>query len=320
MLNMQQSVIATLVFHDILNYPMTAWEVFQFQIAEDKPAASFGDVLTMLEKLREIGEIEEKNGFYFLRARSALVEERIERTKIAEEKWHRTRKTLSLLRMTPFIRGAALAGSIARQHTGPLSDIDFLAITQAGRIWTGRFFLTLFALLTGRLRPGWYTRRFFPLARRGKKGSFSNKLCLSHYLATTNPVSQNQNLYTALMHAQITPLWGMENFEEFFSVNEWIHKYLPNFEPCVLQRKTFARSRTLSLLQGFFELPFTGPWGDLLERVLRSAQMFLIRHNPLTASPGKVAVRDTELAFHPNLRDEEVLDNFAKKMAGSYGS
>src|SRR3989338_4541626 len=138
--------------------------------------------------------------------------------KIAEEKWHKVHWLLSNMRMVPFIRAIALSGSMGRGAAATTSDIDLFVITKKNRIWTGRFFLTLFTLLSWRLRPGWYTRLFFPFVRHGAARSVANKICLHHYVADSAQLT-HRNLYTAVLHASLMPLWGSAYFERFFKEN-----------------------------------------------------------------------------------------------------
>ena len=109
---------------------------------------TFGETVQNLEQLKQQKIIEEKNGYYFLKGRGHLYEERIEKMKIADEKWHKVRWLLSATRAVPFIRGIALSGSMGRGAAAATSDIDIFVITEKNRIWTGRFFLTLFTLLS----------------------------------------------------------------------------------------------------------------------------------------------------------------------------
>lgn len=322
-------ILATLAYHDVLAMPLTAWEVYRWQIAANLPRAdrareqqplvgqevvSLAGVMQELEHLRADGSIGEMNGYYFLEGRETLYAERIERMKAAEAKWHKAQWAISCLRAAPFIRGAALAGSMGRGMAVSLSDIDLFIITEKNRIWTGRFFLTMLALLNWRLRPGRYTRLLYPFARKGPKGSYADKLCLNHYVSLTGMAMRNKNLYTAMTRTQILPLWGEQYFAEFYARNAWIFSYVPNALAATTSCKTITHGRLFAAAQRIGEAILAGFVGDIVERMMRAGQLWLIAKNPLTKKPGKVEVSDAELAFHPSLRDEEVLDNFKGKM------
>lgn len=332
-----ESVLGTISFHDTLDFPLTAWEVFQYAIAPEKihalakkevkiaPSAAgiekavpfnmpLAATMDALQKLTHLGIIGQYNGYYFLAGRSELYTLRIEQMKIAEEKWHKARRVLSFLRTSPFVRASALAGSLGRACAPISSDVDLLIICAAGRIWTTRFFLTLFAALTWRLRPGMRTKYLFPFVRKGQGGSVADKLCLNHYISEDGLALSCQTLYTALMNARIIPLWGKPYFEDFYSNNDWIRHYLPNAIFCAENKKSFGDSGAYRKIQKLMEFALSGWIGDMVEKILGWAQKKLIENNPLTRLPGLIITGSDELAFHPNKRDEEITALFEKKM------
>ena len=313
--------LAAIVFHDTLNHPLTAWEVFRFGLRSEGTANSgqpiqirkYADALDRLEQLKEQGIIEEKNGFYFLAGRIALYASRMQRTNIADQKWRNVRGLLSAMRMAPFIRAIALSGSMGRGAAGHESDIDIFVITEKNRIWTGRFFLTLFTLFSWRLRPGWYTRLFFPFVRHGAGRSVANKICLHHYAADGAQLA-HRNAYTASLHASLMPLWGREAFTRFLNANGWIYGYLPHAVFSEKNRRMVAPSHVLRKLQRAGEFFLRGFFGNFFENAIGLLQKLLIAHNPLTKLPGNVVIEGGELAFHPTTRDKDILDRFAIKM------
>jgi len=314
---LRELILATLVYHDILNYPMTAWEIFRLQLQPEAQSVkckvqSYGEVLAEMETLKRDNVVGERNGFYMLKGREGLYEDRILQTKIAEEKWHRVRGAISLLRHVPFVRALALAGSIAMGAAKRGSDIDLFVIAEKNHIWTARFFLTVFAMLSGKLRSGRITKLFFPFVRGVREGASVDKLCVNHYVATDALLLKNQSLFTASEYARLVPLWGAEVFEKFFKANEWIQGYFPNLVIAAENRKAEQFSR--SSIQRFFEPPFFRICGVMAEKLLRALQLAFIRKNPLTELGGRIVADDHELAFHPETPEPKILDKFGKKM------
>ena len=88
-LNLEKAIISVLVYHDLLDYPLTALEIFKYldkSFLKDHP--SLFEVQTCLEKSPWLKNIlEQKKGFYFIQGREKLAAKRISRRKIADKKW-----------------------------------------------------------------------------------------------------------------------------------------------------------------------------------------------------------------------------------------
>ncbi|MEA2113280.1 MAG: hypothetical protein U9P63_01305, partial [Patescibacteria group bacterium] len=191
MTSLEKSILATIVYYDVLDRPLNAWEIFRYMIRRRKADKTrlfrsacnntLNFVLDALEnslKLREI--ISQKNGFYFLRGREKIIKERIERQKIADQKWKKARKVIRFLQLIPFIRLVMVSGSLAMNNTKDRSDIDILIVSKFGRIWTCRGLTTLFIHLIGQRRHSNLTK---------------NRLCLNHYLTDRSLKIPCKSLY-----------------------------------------------------------------------------------------------------------------------------
>ena len=103
MLHLRNSILSTIVYYDILDFPLTMIEVHKFLINPARlnrtdrgiGSISLGDVHQELSSLHRSGIIGSKNGFYFLSGRDGVYDVRIEREKITTAKW---KKFLRLLK------------------------------------------------------------------------------------------------------------------------------------------------------------------------------------------------------------------------------
>ncbi|MDO8557593.1 MAG: nucleotidyltransferase domain-containing protein [bacterium] len=302
---MSSEILATLTYHDILNCPLTAWEVFRLQIADERHFVinDYAATLEELERLKTEGSIGEKNGFYFLKGRESLYEERIERTKTAEEKWHEVLWVLKLFPSAPFVRSAFLSGSVATGNATKGSDVDVMVVAEKGRIWTARLFLSLLVLSCGKLRA----------TRLSKKTS--GKICLNHYVTTISLGLKARGLYNAATYVRIIPIFNPEMLKKFYDANRWIFRFFPNASAEKLHQKTFPENPFFLRLRWLVEAPLRGRFGDLVERGLSYVQKIFIQKNPLTQSRiGRIVAEDEELAFHPDSPEREILDKFTGKM------
>jgi len=144
----------------------------------------------------------------------------------------RARLAGRILRFVPFLRMAALNGSIVRGVENKQSDIDILIIARAGRLYTCRAFATALIQLTG-------------YRRHGQK--IAGRICLNCYLNDKNPNIFPQRKSSARKVARaykyLVPLVDDGILRKFFKVNKWFGKYQVRGEKHsqLLKRHCFAK-------------------------------------------------------------------------------
>ena len=311
---LEKSVLATLVYYDILDFPLTAGEVFKFLInperfgkdqgstfyLESYPHArlSLAEVLNYLGILVEKGKLEELNGFYFLSGRENLYQERIEKNKMAEEKWKRTRRYLFLAQAIPYIEAVFASGSLALGHTGEESDLDVLVVVKAGRIWLARVLLSLAMSILG-------------VRRKKKERTAPNKICLNHYIATDSLRIPFESLYTAQSYAHLVPLYWKNKtvVENFWKANRsWVEKFLCRWDGAyAYQRRAIRSSRLLEGVKLILEKTLNRlGLADWLEKVSRKIQLQRINLN----LPGRITANDRQLEFHPYSIEKDIIKKY----------
>ena len=309
---LRNSILATLVYYDILDFPLTLVEVHKYLINPGRLTrllAGVGEINLAnlrreLDKLVGSSLIDEKNGFYFLSGRGGLYDIRIERQKIADQKWKKFLSLARWLTLVPYVRGLLACGSTALGNTTKASDFDVFVISFPGRLYTCRFFLwTISSLLGVRRKP---SERVAP-----------DKLCFNHYLTEADMFLKYQSLYTAQLYSNLKPVFIDPNLhEKFYSSNLWINNYLYNFKP----QKDFVRRSVKSILLFIFivkagEFLLNSSVGNILELILKKYQQNRIRENPLTIETGgRVIYTDKELEFHPHSSEKYIIDKYNKKI------
>jgi len=310
---LEKSILATLVYYDVLGRPITGWEVFKYLIrnkeslTSNKLEISLPIILETLENSSELAKlISQKNGFYFLTGCQKTVKQRIERQKIADQKWKKTKRMVKLLQLIPFIRLVVVSGSLAMDNPKKESDIDLLIVTRTGRIWTCRGLTTLFIHCLGQRRHGLLTK---------------DRFCLNHYLTDQSLKIPSASLYNAQTYAHLVPMWESEEsnvpkYKQFQKTNQWIGDYLvfyPQSQQGYLRQikpnQSFAFSRRLR------EFILDGKVGDALEFILRKVQAKRISQDALTyQSGGRVVFNDQQLEFHPDSPEKGILEKYNQKM------
>ncbi|KKR21676.1 MAG: hypothetical protein UT50_C0005G0010 [Candidatus Moranbacteria bacterium GW2011_GWA2_39_41] len=308
--NLSKYVLTTLAYYDVMDYPMTAFEIwkyltvisnFQFPISNNQITKySLTDVVSELEDDKLQKFVEEFQGYYFLRGRRDLVEQRIERNKIAEQKFRIVQKVVFWLRFVPFVRGVAVTGRLAMKNTEFKSDLDFLVVLKKGRIFTGRTLVTLMVHLLGKRRYG---------------QKINNRVCLNYFITNKSLEINLKDVFSASEYSFIVPIFGRKTFKKFQWKNNWIMKYKPNYQAkSINSTKLLHDSQLAKTIRKAGEklLAF-----DFIEQSLKKWQTKRIMNDPRTKQAGSMIVaNDDSLVFLPNPQSSKVFEKFQERLAG----
>jgi hypothetical protein len=283
---LSKNILNTIIYYDILNFPLTSFEVWKYLLAEK--GCTLGEIIEALEDDDLKKHIEEFRGFYFLKGCKDLVERRIQCDKNSAVKFEIAEKTAWWLRYAPFVKMLAVTGTLAMKNCEKNSDIDFFVVLEKGRIFTGRLLVTLIVHLLG-------------IRRHGKK--IKNRICLNYFITTDNLEIQRQDLFAANEYSFIYPIYGHSFFQKFCEKNiEWIKKIKPNWQTPDLKpaRYFVERSKFSEAIQKALESLINMLQGDRIESWLKRHQIARIERNPLTNKPGAyIEYSDENLIFLP---------------------
>lgn len=238
-----------------------------------------------------------------MKNRAELITQRIERQKIADQKWKKTKRIIRLIQIIPYMRMALASGSMAINNPKKESDIDLLIVTQHNRIWTCRALLTLFFHVLGKRRHGQLTQ---------------DRFCLNHYLTNQSLKIPCQSIYNAQTYAHLVPLWKIHPciYQQFQKDNQWIKNYL-NFYPQeqIGYQQTIKQNTILNLFRKIPEMMLDNIAGDGLENILRKIQTKRIKKDKLTyKSGGRIIFNDQQLEFHPDSPEKRIIEQYNAKL------
>lgn len=310
--NLSKHILATITYYDVMDYPMTSFEIWKHLTiisGEEEEKYSLADVINELEsdpvksavdhgarKLQCF--IKEEKGFYFLKDRADLVDQRIQHNKITERKYKSLLKMVSWLNFLPYIKMIGVSGRMAMKNAQDRSDFDVCIMLKQGKIFTGRALITFLMQILG-------------LRRHGQK--VRDRICLNHFI-TDDFFVAGKDLFSANDYTFLIPIYGFENFLKFQEKNEWIKKFKPNFSLNIKNMKKIEDDSFSRLIKFILEkaLDF-----NIIEDSLKKWQVKKIKNNPKTSQAGSIIIcEDNELAFWPNYENQgpKIFSKFKERL------
>lgn len=288
------SVEKTLIFFDLFDHPLTAWELWRWLWREQ---LNFTD---MPKKIKEFPTIEAGAGFYFLSSRRESSLWRGRRQIWNDVKMRQARRAARWINWLPFVRLAAVCNTVNLGVAQEESDIDFFVVVADGRLWLTRFLMSV-VLRLARLRTyGLRTK---------------DRVCLSFFLSDDSldvaglalPEEAGQpDIYLIYWLTQLAPLINREQtLEKFWQANSWVSQYLPNFSFAGLaeSRQEIGEGGLARGVRKFLELIFFGWLGDRLEKFFFQWQEQRLRERlAAKIGSGGVALGPKIIKLHENDR------------------
>ncbi|MFZ2192750.1 MAG: hypothetical protein WAV31_00715 [Candidatus Moraniibacteriota bacterium] len=297
-----QNILVTICYYDVLDYPLTVFEIWKYLITKDHEIMDEKNTLLDVVSCLEMGELKKKvesyNGYYFLAGRKNLVSQRIERNKIAEKKIKLVRRAVWLLRAVPFVRMIAVTGRIAMKNTERKSDLDLLIVLKKKHIFTGRLLVTIVTHLLG-------------MRRYGQK--ITNRICLNYFVTTNSLEIDMQDLFASSEYSFIVPIFGFEYFRMFQKANFWIKNYHENYtfdqiENLKIIKDSYFSRQIRKIGESIFGFEF-------IESKLKSWQVSRVVADPRTKKAGSLIVADdNSLVFLPDPQGPRIFDEFQKRL------
>ncbi len=296
-----KNIIATITYYDVLDYPLTSFEVWKHLIRysgdSSKELWSLTDVIEALDSPVVREYIVQKNGIYFLFGRDKLVSLRQKREYISFVKMRKLKRIVSILRISPFVRMICVTGRLSYYNCDDDSDLDVLVVYKYGHIWTGRFFLTVFTHLLGVRRYGDKT---------------SDRICLNYHITTESLCVPTQDIFAAHEYTFIIPIFDTGYFSQFCNKNTWIQNFKPH-HTCfrIIHTLTMFDNVVTKNIRLFFEMILSD---KAMEKRLQNFQQKKIDKNPNTNKEGALILcSDKHLVFLPKPHGPKVFEEYKRR-------
>jgi hypothetical protein len=208
--SLREPIIRTLAYFSLWQHPLTVHEIQRYLPVR----ANLGQIEDELYVLQELGIVREESGFYLLPGRASVASRRHGQVRADAERLNVTRH-VRLVSQFPFVRSVCLTGSYAKHVLIADADIDYLIVTEPGRLWLARTLLILYKKIVLR-------------------NSFEY-FCLNYFVDTNHLQFAAHNMYTAVEVASMLPVFGIRHYYRCWSANDWLHGVLPNARALALE-------------------------------------------------------------------------------------
>ena len=281
-----EAVLATLAYHDIFDYPLTARETHRYLVERRATQSQVDKILIQLRKEKKVAV---NNGYFYLKGRSKIVALRKQRNRLSQTKLKRASFFTQILKIVPTLKLVAISGALAMENSHKDDDIDLAQVTSAGSLWTTRFLANML------LMP-------FKRDPQGKK--IADRACLNIFIEESDLKIRPENLYLAHEITQMKPLWDREGtYARFIKANSWIKKYMPNWQADATRPTANDKSQKKPKALVFSQLAL------VVESLLKNFQLAYMRSKTTTEKIGK-----TQLFFHPVDTQKWVIGEYQKRL------
>ncbi len=294
-LRTEASILQTVGYFDIFQYPLTAEEIHRFlgcPVTEKK-------VTEILKLLCVENRLFCIKGFYSLTNNPALVRRREDGNKRALHLLEIAYRIGNLLYKFPFVKGVGISGSLSKNYADEGADIDFFIITSSNRLWIARtllHFLKKISFLVG--KEHWY--------------------CMNYFIDEDALEIAEKNLFTATEVVTLKPVCGEEVLKDFFSANEWVSGFLPNTKSNPLNEMGFMNEPWYkNIVEKLFNNRF-GVWLDeYLMRVTKKRWVQKETNHQVNMKGEPVGLKIGKHVARPNPEhlQKKILDMLAEKKA-----
>ena len=270
--NLPQSIVATLAYGELFDYPLTSEELYRWLIADS--SYSYTEVHRILVQHQQYKE------FFALSNIKKKFVMRQERKKASEEKWKLVKSLPGYFALIPTLELVGVSGGLSMNNADSADDIDFFFIVTPGTIWISRLLVVLLLHVLGK-------RRTFGDSNE------KNKWCTNMFM-TSNILAlpqQERDVYTAHEFLQLVPVFERNGmYQQFLYANEWVKKILPNAwnekkETASIDKKKWS-SNVIFRTFRFFLLS--------LNSTAKYLELWYMKSHRTTE-----VISDTVLRFHP---------------------
>jgi hypothetical protein len=251
--NLKENILRTLLYYDIFQHPLNSDEIFKLL---PQNSISKQDLENSLNEFANINSGSDalvyfKDGYYFVGNNASYINLRNQREIFSKKCWRIARLVTQIIKKFPFVRAVFITGTLSKNSSLPDSDLDFMVVTKANRLWICRTLLMLFKKIFL-----FNSHKYF---------------CINYFISEDSLEIEEKNIFTATEIIHIKSTFNREMMNKFLQSNLWIKDYFPNYTLCDnhFNSAGFKVNNRKSFIQKFLEIFFIGSPGDRLDNFLR---------------------------------------------------
>lgn len=264
------AIIRTLVYADIFKYALTEAQLWRFFIG---PPTSFTRFRKALRYLLKSKKIQRRDNYYFLPKKTAYVNTRRVRRRVAQQKMQLAQKVANWIGFFPGVNYVGVSGALAMENAPKEDDIDLFIISAPHSLWITRLWSVFVVAILG-------------LRRIPRSQKVTNTVCLNMFIdaAQLSLPTLEQDLYSAHEIVQLRSVINKGGtYEQFLAANNWVKNYLPH-SYFATQKTKISLKNTPGILKAVNYL------GEVLQlkymesrRTSEKITSFLVRFHPQDA-------------------------------------
>ncbi len=292
---LQESILNTLAFFAIFDWPLTATEVHD-RLWDAPVGIGPSEVIVELEKLVQAGIVVSGGGYFALENMAAARERRRGAHWLVMHKLKRARRALRFAAWVPFMRAVFICNTVAFGWPRAQSDIDVFVVVRRERLWLTRLLLTVAISVSGYRRHGKHV---------------ADRVCLSFYI-TDNVLDLSSvrrgedDVLLTYWSLSLHPLYDPENVAaEVRAANVWATARVSNAPTDVMMHPNSPRFWFSLKIKKLLEKILAGTLGSILNTwagVLQKRKMQGNEESVQNFPDSRVVISDTMLKFHENDR------------------
>ncbi len=309
MTELDKSILSTIIYFDLLGYPLTVTEIWRW-LWKPGRLVSLPEVEQVLAQSQVLQQrLNVAEAFYSLRGRESLIPERKQANLRADLQMRHLRSLIGWFRWLPSLRAVFISSSIARGNVHPEGDIDLVILAKRQHLWLIRFIIvTVLKFSDKRPRPG-KTR---------------DSLCLSLYIADTtlNLKSlrlDHDDLVFYYYVEGFVPIIDPDNYyQKMLQANQWVYEALPNanWAKATIALLTYRpwHHWWRALFSPLMNVLVASPFNDWVIRLQLS--IMPERLKSLANIDTRVVVSDDVLKFHDKDSRQEMKQRWQRQLSG----
>ncbi|TVQ93791.1 MAG: hypothetical protein EA393_01790 [Bacteroidetes bacterium] len=285
---MHNDILKTILYFDVFSYPLKEEEVVSYSRRNRNDAL----ILQALNELKKQGVVKYQDGYYFV-GDPSKIERRKQGNMLAKKRMRSAMFYSRIISRFPYVRGIMLSGSISKGYMGEKDDIDYFIVTQPGRLWITRTFLTVF-------------KKIF------LRNSYRN-FCINFFVDSENLEIKEKSRYSATEIIFLLPVFKSDLYYRLIKQNFWVKKFYPEFE----QKNNDCIENEI-LVKRWIEKLLNNRFGDKFENFLFEKSVEFIQKKfakmDNQSFENSFRLKRNELRYFPEKIQMQISDDYSSKL------